>query len=550
MLRLTWFSLLSLLWLDLLACSQKRKFEDDVHVKGVPQKRVRKEKDAIVLRQKGNSQVNKEPKEVTASAPSASRSDTGSLSEPLVMKSTTAFGSDVSKQEQPIPAPIEQQSSQPVPIPSVWWSQYREGLKRITLDGQDVAVTLEESESFLLDLPFLECVLPSMRSREIFFVPVFIRKILLPYFKNGRKQFTDHEYKILKFCRGYFFMAMNGYLELLFIAAALEDSLGEGANTLHLSKKALELVTCIRAFFEVRPLDDFLGGEQTFDNVKARLARRIKRIPAMLMIGQQWGFDAQKVATNIKRMGCMDPLWLESIHLSYDRNVDAFLDLVIKGIHLPDLRNWSIAWIAWTIKPDFSCFTNPDTGEQMLFPRVRFESTDVLIRPASSSPTRECKQTIRSILAALELKGLKHSPQSVPTESSGPSSSESKSTVDTPLLSSSLNQRQPITAGSTNALRTTSMPRYQPRGENGPEFPRPHPVFSAAPKTDEELPNSPIQCLSGFNDDPLELFDAAVTLGNPSTDYDPMRAQGFLEELNPETSDLFDFLEYYNATQG
>jgi hypothetical protein len=536
---LTWFSLLSLLFLDFLACSQKRNPKDNVHAMGAPQKRLRKEKDPFVSNQKESD----DPKEVPSNPSSASVLDPGNLSTPPAMNATTDKGSNVSKQEQPCPVPLEQKSSLQMPALSAWWSQYREGLKRITLDGQDVAVTLYESESFLLDLPFLECVLPSMRSRELYFVPVFIQKVLLPYWRNGRKVFSDQEYKILKLCRAHFFIATNAYLEMLFLAAALEDPLEEGTNTMRLGNKALELVTCIRAFFEVRPLDDFLSGEQTLDNVKARLARRIRRIPALLMIGQQWGFDAKKIAAKIKRMGCINTVE-EDI-----RNLDVFLDAVINGIRLPDLREWSVTWIAWTMKPDFSCSADPDTGEQLMLPRVRFECTDGFIRPASSSPSREGKHTIKSILANLELKQLKCNPLNVPAGPAVASSSEFKSAADAPLLSSSLNQHRPILAGSTNALRMASIPRFQPSVKAEPEIPRPVPVFSNVPKRDEEILDSPTPCLSEFNEDPLDLFDPAVVLGNPSTDYDPVRENGLLDDGHPEVTDFFDFIEEYYATQ-
>lgn len=263
------------------------------------------------------------------------------------------------------------------PTSSLW------SLKRITLDGSDVAVTLFEWESFIQELPFLECVLPSMQAGEPYFVPVFILKILLPWWEEGRGQFSEYEQAILSLSRDQMFPAVSGYLELLSLAALLEhpQSLDAADNVLW-GVRAAQLMVLIRGFFGVSPFDDFLRTLQTVEELRLRLLDHLQSIPALLMIGRQWRFDATKIAANLKELGCVEPL----------------LDAIIEGMQLPDLPK-TVPVIAWTMCPDFTCSVDPNTDRQTMLMKLRFASARG--RPGSIALP---SPSLRSILRALESK--------------------------------------------------------------------------------------------------------------------------------------------------
>jgi hypothetical protein len=500
------------------------------------------------------------------------------------------------------------------------------------LDSQDVAVTLYESENFILDLPFLECVLPSMQAREHYFVPVFIQKVLLPFWNSGQGAFTDLENVILSLSREHFFHALSGYLELVFLAAILDAPL-EDKHTFALGRKASRFVDIIRGFFGVRP--NFFEGSQTLANLRARLARVLPRIPSLLMIGQQWGFDARQVATNIKRLDCLDPAYLEGMHLPYNRDIDAFLDAVINGILLPNLpASVTVSWVAWTMSPDFTCSFDRDTGEQIMLPRLRYDFAGAFARPASSTPLRQRKQSLKSILKVLEIREMRRKPEYVPflpitraeiEESNGvtaerassssapkkkaPSAKKAQGTrssgkaakgkgspdpkpispemvgsppsdLDKPTPVSTLSseprhflqpssiprppEHRPRCIGEAAVAKATILPCPPSRHSTGqasrmisvpvnhyrrpmPEAPKPLIVNPDALKPNvQEFPRSPIPCLSGFEDDPLDMFNPDVVRANPWGDDHSFGLQ------KPSAPDVFDFIYdycYYHEQQ-
>jgi hypothetical protein len=111
------------------------------------------------------------------------------------------------------------------------------------------------------------------------------------------------------------------------------------------------------------------------------------------MIGRQWGFDATKIATNIKGLGFLEPAWLQAQNLPQNCALDLLLEAVVEGMSLPELPK-TVPIIAWTMCPEFTCSINLATGKPTLLMRPRFKSAPG--RAALSTPS------MRSILQALK----------------------------------------------------------------------------------------------------------------------------------------------------
>jgi hypothetical protein len=166
-------------------------------------------------------------------------------------------------------------------------------------------------------------------------------------------------------------------------------------------------VAFIRTFFGVSPLNDFLGGDQTVEQLQLRLMRHLQKIPSLLMIGRQWGFDATKIAINIKGLGFLEPAWLQAQNLPQDCALESLLDAVIKGMSLPELPK-NVPIIAWTMCPEFSSSIHRATCEQVLRLRQRFKPASRCPRPALSFPK------LRNVLRTLEIKEMQRNPGYVP----------------------------------------------------------------------------------------------------------------------------------------
>jgi hypothetical protein len=394
-----------------------------------------------------------------------------------------------------------------------------------------VAVTLYETENFITDLPFLECVLPSMQAGEPYFVPAFIQKILLPYWEHGGGYFREYEKFILNLTRDHFLPAMSEYLELLFLAAVLEQPL-DAACTVVLGRKVTALMALIRELLGVGPPSEFLRGSEAIEKLKMRLVKNLRRIPAMLMIGHQWKFDVKMMAINIMRIANMDSGWMQAKQLQYDLGVDRLLGDIIDGIQLPNLSFISVSWIAWTMNPDFIWDFDKGMGVQVLRAKVRFDSVGGKIRGASQSRTRRRKASMRDILRELEIREMNRKPEYVPFL---PITKEESTKLPVLPVKVGLTDgpRQTILSVS-DAPHTLSLPAFQepPLDSKNPEMPTSLDTNLNPLKLDCEPPISPVSCLSEFPDDPLDLFGPNILKVGPFGDDDPFGLHGPLDPID------------------
>lgn len=563
LLRFTWFSLLLL---DLVAGSCKRNRIEDVNTQGGLQKRARMEEVPVGLyrtdsqpcenpekpkRKPRKSTESKpkpvaethslpyealnEPKPISAFSPLSSMMDF--MQDSGVQRDTPSSGTTIGCI---VPAqPPEHIAGTPSPSP---YYQFREGLKRITQDGKDVAVTLYETENFITDLPFLGCVLPSMQAGEQYFVPAFIQKILMPYWEHGSGYFREYEKFILGLSQEQFMPAMGEYLELLFLASILEQPM-DAACTVVLGLKTKKLKALILELFGVAPPGELFRGSEALEKLKIRLVKHLRKIPAMLMIGHQWKFDAKMIATNIRRIASLDSVLLQTKQLQYDIGIDRLLGDIIHGIQLPNLSFTSISWIAWTLNPDFIWDFEKGTGKQVLLAKVRFDSARGKVHRVSPSRPRRRKPSMRDILKELEIREMRRKPGYVPFL---PISRKAIAEHVLALVPDTIanGPRQTILRIS-DAPQTTSQSVIdeRPSEPEQPEMSSPQVVNPDAITIDQEPPIKPAACLSEFPDDPLDLFGPdVVNTGGLFGDDDPF---GFHGSIDPDVQENFDF--FYNS---
>lgn len=277
------------------------------------------------------------------------------------------------------------------------WDFIRKNLIEITLDGQDVAVGLREKGNFFLDLPFLDCVLPSMQAGEPYFVPAFIQNVLFPYWRYGKDHFQHNERSIVAVSGKFLYPSMAEYLELLFLAAVLETDQPEDALKMVKSGNLSRLEELTLWCFDIRLSNLFADADFKSASLHQIMPKQ-KRIPALLMIGHQWGFNAQKIALKIIKTRSLCRDWMEE----NDNLVWLLVNAVACEAVLPCLKEAKICWIAWTINPEFEFGLSEVKGKMQISHKIRFQSksdSSSFIKPRSSS-----YQEILSALEAMEIK--------------------------------------------------------------------------------------------------------------------------------------------------
>lgn len=429
------------------------------------------------------------------------------------------------------------------------WKQMRENLKVLTFDGEDVAVCISPKDSFFLDLPFLDCVLPSMQAGEPYFVPAFIQNILLPFWKYGSDSFLSYERAIINLTAKDFYPSLTEYLELLFLAAALEIEYPLDAVKLSSSQTITRLEDLIRGLFGVGFLNKFTEGDMVYEMVKTKLAIKAKQIPSILMTGQQWGFDARTVASNISKMGCFNLEWLERIHLPFEYHANYFIQSVVNGALLPSMQEATVKWIAWTMNPEFVHDFNLGTGKLIFLPKNRYEikRTPRVSLSKSSSRQRHRRPTLEGILRVLEEKEIQRNPNYVPLVPDVTSLSALKAypSTKTPKRAKNANPKK----ASTTRIKKTNVPLEMAEMKSIlsettsrhliPVHSAPSPQMNIAPCC-EKTEDDSIYTLSGlseFSDDPLNLFSL-------NEEYNTLF--GLKGSIDDFESDVFDQISSFN----
>lgn len=244
-------------------------------------------------------------------------------------------------------------SSSSAPPSSTDRSAYLTKLNMLTFEDKDIAAVLCSGENFFVDLPYIDCVLPSMKAGEKYFVPVFIHKILLPtwYGKRGEKfdAWFDDEQLIISLSKDYFAPAMINYCRILAYASLLE--IGYPLNEYAVQHSKFPLLS--------RFLNDYAGVDiETIVTVSPKIANAldvylcqyISRIPAIIMVGLQWGFDVQMIILNLA-------LFSKRVRTSIGGHVHGklvdFLKQFKKKPVMPNLYPSTVASVHWAMNPVF-----------------------------------------------------------------------------------------------------------------------------------------------------------------------------------------------------
>lgn len=247
--------------------------------------------------------------------------------------------------------------------------------KMVLQDGQDVGVFLENDESFFLDLPFLDSVLPSMAAGEQLFVPLYIQKILLPTWYGRRfAHTTKHfhlEQQIIALAKQQFSPALSEYIRLVYYAHLLSTELfleGRALNlnhfSIHSNPKTTYFASFIQEFVGVDPRN-FTTLSQAYLTLKLFIRENESKISALVMIGLQWGFNVRNIAQNI-----MDMM------LFYQFTEDSLLMAVFTGAVMPALNPATVITVHWSMKPAFEVFKiingYADGRYYKIFPKVNY----------------------------------------------------------------------------------------------------------------------------------------------------------------------------------
>lgn len=224
--------------------------------------------------------------------------------------------------------------------------------KMVLQDGKEVGVLLDEDESFFLDLPFLDSVLPSMLAGEQLFVPLYIQKILLPTWHGRRsaRHSTNYEMEqeIIALARNHFFPALSEYIQLLYYAHLLstEELIKDKAYTLYHdavynNPDTTYFAAFIQEFVGVDPRD-YLASSQSYFFLRACVEVDPTKITSIVMIGQQWGFDVQRIARSLMEM----PFVSQSSDCP-------LVKAVASGAVTPRLDPASVFAVHWSMRPAY-----------------------------------------------------------------------------------------------------------------------------------------------------------------------------------------------------
>ena len=232
------------------------------------------------------------------------------------------------------------------------WEPFRKCLSSITLDGRDVAATLDGG-CFYRNLPYIDAVLPSMLAGEQYFVPLFVQQILLPYWRGQRRDLCEFERGIIRLSQPSFAAAMSSYMERLFMAAILQLEAPSDEKAARENATIEQLVMLIVEFFGKSLFTD-LNLDDLFkpEVLKEKVSQNIENIPSLLMIGRQWGLDEKRAASSILEMGFLD---YGALNLDWSQRTAMIVTAINEGNGtFTNLDELTVESVAWTLKPEFS----------------------------------------------------------------------------------------------------------------------------------------------------------------------------------------------------
>jgi hypothetical protein len=250
-------------------------------------------------------------------------------------------------------------------------------LKMVLQGGQDVGVFLDEDDSFFVDLPFLEAVLPSMAFGEQLFAPLYIQKILLPTWYGRRSAHNTKnfqlEQQIITIARQHFYPALSNYLRLLYFArllsieVLLKDKPVLPKNlTIQENPHTIYLASFIEEFVGV----DLLDSASPFtihSAIKTFIRGNEDKIVPIVMIGHQWGFDVRIIAQNII-----------DVMSFYQVTEDRRLMAIASDARMPALNPATVASVHWTMSPSFEFLQGIDSdaegGHYRLVPKMNYST--------------------------------------------------------------------------------------------------------------------------------------------------------------------------------
>lgn len=267
-------------------------------------------------------------------------------------------------------------SSTSAPSPSTDRSAYLSKLSMLTLDGKDVAALLGDGENFFVDLPYVECVLPSMEAGEQIFVPGFIHKVLLPRWYGKRRDevdgWFDDEQVIISLSKDYFAPAMSKYCKLLAFACLLEIRSPLDDFAVRSSKfPALSQFLNDHAGVNLESILTIIPNDAA--SLDAHLRHYITRIPAIVMIALQWGFAIKTVIINLAAFSNrIRKRIVQSQHWPLAR----FLGEFMRKIVLPVLYPSTVALVHWTMNPVYE-MKSDCAGVMRMVPIVRLARRNV-----------------------------------------------------------------------------------------------------------------------------------------------------------------------------
>jgi hypothetical protein len=194
----------------------------------------------------------------------------------------------------------------------------------------------EEMDDQLMDFDFDGHSKQEISPSQEDVVPKIVNKILLPSWKENI--FSDDPDIVLR-TRETFSDDMAAYLDTLLFAHLVEAGQPMG-EVFH--EKSQRLANMMKSFFAV-DINSLPAAAVGFNvNLKSAILRNVQRIPSILMVGHQWGFDVVRMARNLLIMdvlsGDMRAL-LQSISAQW--------------APLPDLYPSTVAKVCWAMNPVF-----------------------------------------------------------------------------------------------------------------------------------------------------------------------------------------------------
>jgi hypothetical protein len=280
-----------------------------------------------------------------------------------------------------------------------------EKLNIIYSSGRNVAVVLKDRENFFIDLPYLDCVLPSMKAGEPYFVPAFIHKVLLPSWNGLRSDKTDPWFEDEQFIIGvtkeYFYPALNEYLKLLCYACYLEIEFPLNEISIQHSSKIPLLSEFLLKYVGVdaEKIVSF-SSDINFDLGFRIIYNCPYKLSALIMIATQWGLDTRKIVNHIK---VIFDIVKGTLRHDLAEIFQMFLRTFAGKPVLPKLQPSSVSSIFWTMNPEYTMKLS-DEGDVMLVQTNRPNWRTVYDPPPTYDRTKynDIKQVLLAQLFSID----------------------------------------------------------------------------------------------------------------------------------------------------